>query len=92
MDIFSQAVNNGEINKASNVVVSEEKTGKNKNIRNADFIFLDENTNVKADALINGDGGKLIAFASDVAHIYSNFSVRSGDECGTQFNATAKAA
>jgi filamentous hemagglutinin family protein len=64
------------------VLVGGDKTGQNKTIRNADFIYLGENSNVKTDAILNGDGGKLITFASDTARIYGNLSARGGSEGG----------
>jgi filamentous hemagglutinin family protein len=75
-------VNASGANGGGQVLVGGDKTGQNKNIRNADFIYLGENSNVKTDALLNGDGGKLITFASDTARIYGNLSARGGSEGG----------
>lgn len=64
------------------VLIGGDKTGKNKQIRNAEFIYLGENTNVNADALDNGNGGKLITFARDTARIYGKLSARGGGNGG----------
>jgi len=75
-------VNASGANGGGQVLIGGDKTGQNKKIRNADFIYLDENTTVKTDALINGNGGKLITFASDTARIYGNLYSRGGSEGG----------
>jgi|GEM_PF-2291479 len=64
------------------VLIGGDKTGDNQRVRNADFIYLGENTAVKADALIDGNGGKLITFASDTVRIYGNLYSRGGLEGG----------
>ena len=78
----SAEVNASGANAGGQVLVGGDKTGDNKKIRNADFIYLGENTAVKTDALINGNGGKLITFASDTARIYGNLYSRGGSEGG----------
>ena len=76
------SVNTSGASGGGQVLIGGDKTGKNKSINNASFIYLGENTNVKTDALLNGDGGKLIAFAQDTARIYGNLSARGGIEGG----------
>lgn len=81
--LFDNAeVNASGANGGGQVLVGGDQTGSNIKIRNADFIYLGENTNVKTDGLLNGDGGKLITFASNTARIYGNLSARGGSECG----------
>ena len=81
--LFDQAqVDVSGVNGGGEVLIGGDKTGQNKQIRNADFIYLGENTNVKANALDNGNGGKLITFASDTARIYGNLSARGGANGG----------
>ena len=75
-------VNASGANGGGQVLIGGDKTGQNQQVRNADFIYLGENTNVKTDALIDGDGGKLITFASDTARIYGNLYARGGSEGG----------
>lgn len=77
--LFDQAeVNASGANGGGQALIGGDKTGDNKKIRNADFIYLGENTNVKTDALVDGDGGKLITFASDTARIYGSLYSRGG--------------
>ncbi len=77
--LFDEAeVNASGANGGGQVLVGGDKTGDNQKIRNADFIYLGENTNVKTDALVDGDGGKLITFASDTARIYGSLYSRGG--------------
>ena len=64
------------------LLVGGDETGANELIRNADFIYIGENTTLSADGLINGDGGKLITFASDTARIYGSLTARGGNESG----------
>lgn len=81
--LFDQTeVNASGANGGGQVLIGGDKTGQNKQVRNADFIYLGKDTKVKTDALINGKGGKLITFASDTARIYGNLYSRGGSEGG----------
>lgn len=60
------------------VLVGGDRTGANPLIRNADFIYLGEHTNISADALLNGDGGRVITFANNTARIYGDLTARGG--------------
>jgi filamentous hemagglutinin family protein len=81
--LFDQAaVNASGANGGGQVLIGGDKTGQNKQVRNADFIYLGESTKVKTDALLNGNGGKLITFASDTARIYGDLYSRGGSEGG----------
>jgi len=75
-------VNASGANGGGQVLIGGDQTGANIKIRNADFIYLGENTNVKTDGLLNGDGGKLITFASDTARIYGSLSAHGGSQGG----------
>ncbi len=55
-----------------------DRQGQNNLIRNADFIYLGENTTVKSNALDNGNGGKIITFANDTAKIHGDLFSRGG--------------
>ena len=55
-----------------------DKTGANKNIHNAKFIYLGEKTKINSDATQAGQGGRVIAFAEDTARIYGSLSARGG--------------
>jgi len=51
-------------------------------LQNAKATFIGEDVSVNADAIINGDGGKLIVFAEDSAKIYGDLSARGGSVSG----------
>ena len=75
-------INASGVNGGGQVLIGGDETGRNKSINNANFIYLGEKTHVKTDALLNGNGGKLITFAQDTARIYGNLSSRGGSERG----------
>ncbi|HWV15843.1 MAG TPA: filamentous hemagglutinin N-terminal domain-containing protein [Cellvibrio sp.] len=75
-------VNASGANGGGQILIGGDKTGNNNKIRNANFIYLGENSRVKADGLLSGDGGKLITFASNTARIYGSLSTRGGNESG----------
>ncbi|MCF6211369.1 MAG: filamentous hemagglutinin N-terminal domain-containing protein [Gammaproteobacteria bacterium] len=60
------------------VFIGGDQEGNNALIPNAKFIYLSDESQVFADALDNGDGGRLITFASDTARIYGSLSARGG--------------
>lgn len=51
-------------------------------IPNATATFIGENTSIHADALKEGDGGKIIVFAEDTARIFGRLSARGGPISG----------
>jgi len=80
--IDNAQVNASGANGGGEILIGGDKTGQNKQVRNAEFIYLDENTYVIADAIDNGNGGKLITFATDTARIYGNLTARGGENGG----------
>jgi len=74
----SAQVNASGANGGGVALIGGDKSGQNKQIRNAEFIYLGENTNVNADAMNNGNGGKLITFANDTTRIYGTLTARGG--------------
>ncbi len=60
------------------VLIGGDRTGANEQIRNAEFIYLGENSRVSVDGVYNGDGGKLITFAENTARIYGELTARGG--------------
>lgn len=75
-------VNATGVNGGGEVLIGGDETGDNKLIRNADFIYLDQNSQVHTDASLNGNGGKLITFAKDTARIYGELTSFGGIESG----------
>lgn len=48
-------------------------------VPNATHLFVDQQTKIAADGVGNGDGGRVILFASDTARIFGNISAKGGD-------------
>lgn len=61
------------------VLIGGDESGINTLIRNADFIYLGKDTQISADAVLDGDGGKIITFASDTARIHGELTARGGE-------------
>jgi hypothetical protein len=51
-------------------------------VPNAQFTFVDGNTTINADALSNGNGGKVIAWADNTTRFYGDISARGGAQGG----------
>ena len=51
-------------------------------IPNAQVTVIDENSTIRADALENGDGGRIIAWADKTTAFSGNISVRGGENSG----------
>ena len=56
--------------------------GKNPSIQNADQSYFGPNATLKADALRNGNGGKVIVWADDTTRAHGSISVRGGEQGG----------
>ena len=69
-------------NGGGSVLIGGDREGQNAQIPNSEFIFIGQQSNVFADALLNGNGGKIITFAEDTARIYGNLFARGGEESG----------
>lgn len=65
-------------NGGGQVLIGGDREGKNTSVRNANFIYLSQQSRVNADALDNGNGGKIITFAMDTARIYGGLFARGG--------------
>ncbi|RJF99222.1 filamentous hemagglutinin N-terminal domain-containing protein [Noviherbaspirillum saxi] len=64
------------------VLVGGDYQGKNTSIRNASRTFFGQGAEIKADALDNGNGGKVIVWADDTARAYGSISARGGQQGG----------
>jgi len=81
--LFDQSiVDTSGANGGGQVFIGGDQEGNNPLIPNAEFIYLSEQSQVFADALDNGDGGRLITFASDTARIYGDLFARGGSNGG----------
>ena len=51
-------------------------------IPTAQFTYMDLDAVIQADALTNGDGGKIVVWADDTARVYGGISARGGEMSG----------
>jgi filamentous hemagglutinin family protein len=64
------------------VLIGGDFQGKNPDIQNSEFTFVSEGSSIDADALVNGDGGKVIVWADDSTRYYGEISARGGEVSG----------
>ncbi|MFZ5698866.1 MAG: beta strand repeat-containing protein [Pseudomonadota bacterium] len=64
------------------VLLGGDYQGANVDVRNATAVYLGENTRVSADAILNGNGGKLIVWSDEATRVYGALSARGGSEGG----------
>ncbi len=55
--------------------------------RNASMTYVDRNAAIKADALVNGDGGTVVVWSDDATRFYGNISAKGGVQGGYGGNA-----
>ena len=60
------------------VLVGGDYQGKNPDVQNASVSYLGPQASIKADAITNGDGGKVIVWADDTTRFYGSISARGG--------------
>ena len=60
------------------VLVGGDLRGENPNVRNAQMTFVGADTSIKADALSEGNGGKVIVWADDTTRSHGSISARGG--------------
>ena len=65
-------------NGGGTVLVGGDYQGKNPDVQNAHISYFGPQASIKADALVNGDGGKVIVWADDTTRAYGNISARGG--------------
>ena len=64
------------------VLIGGDFQGKNPDIMNASRTYVGSDATITADALTNGDGGKVIVWADEWTKYYGNISARGGSESG----------
>lgn len=69
-------------NGGGRILVGGDREGLNHQIRNADFVYINEKASINASATNAGDGGRAIVFAEDTARIHGNLSARGGESEG----------
>jgi trimeric autotransporter adhesin len=69
------------------VLVGGDFQGNNAAVQNASRVFVGEGASLKADAIAQGDGGKVIVWADENTRYHGNLSVRGGANGGNGGNA-----
>ena len=69
-------------NGGGSVLVGGDYQGKNPAIQNSQITYFGSNAGIKADAITNGDGGKVIVWADDTTRAYGSISARGGAQGG----------
>ena len=64
------------------VLIGGDERGENPIIKNATATYVGADTRVRADALNNGSGGKIIVYADDSAKVYGEISAAGGAQSG----------
>ena len=77
--LFDNAeVNASGINGGGEILVGGDRQGLNVFVRNAEFIYLSEGSNIFADAIADGNGGRIITYADDTGRFYGGIYARGG--------------
>ncbi len=69
------------------ILVGGDFQGNNAAVQNASRVYVGEGASLKADATVNGDGGKVIVWADENTRYHGNLSVRGGASGGNGGNA-----
>ncbi|HIJ90694.1 MAG: filamentous hemagglutinin N-terminal domain-containing protein, partial [Desulfobulbaceae bacterium] len=69
-------------NGGGTALIGGDYQGRNPAAQNAHATFLGKETTIKADAIENGDGGRVIVWAHDVTRTYGSISARGGEMGG----------
>ncbi|MFC2074747.1 filamentous hemagglutinin N-terminal domain-containing protein [Bdellovibrionota bacterium] len=64
------------------VLVGGDYQGKNPEVQNAERTYVGSNTEIKADALTEGDGGKVVVWSDNWTKYYGSASARGGEISG----------
>lgn len=64
------------------VLIGGDRQGKNPYVQNAQAAFIDKDTEIKADATDNGDGGKVIVWSDEATRFYGHIFARGGQNGG----------
>ena len=64
------------------VLIGGDYQGKNPTIKNATETYIGSNVGIHADAVLEGDGGKIIVWADDTTRYFGSLSARGGSNQG----------
>lgn len=56
--------------------------GKNPEIQNAEMVYMDPKSSIRADAVEQGDGGRVILWSDDLTQMYGHISAQGGQQKG----------
>ncbi|NOX43619.1 MAG: filamentous hemagglutinin N-terminal domain-containing protein [Gammaproteobacteria bacterium] len=77
------SINASGINGGGDVLVGGDYQGKNPDIKNAEAVYLGENTDISANATENGKGGKIIVWSDNATRAYGGLSATGGEQSGS---------
>jgi filamentous hemagglutinin family protein len=69
-------------NGGGTVLIGGDYQGNNPAVMNASQTFVDKDASISADAIVSGNGGKVIVWGDDTAQAYGSISVRGGAQSG----------
>ncbi len=64
------------------VLIGGDYQGKNAEVKNATITYVGDNTSINADAITEGDGGKVIVWSDNTTKYYGNISATGGSKSG----------
>ncbi|MCP4043366.1 MAG: hypothetical protein GY731_15650, partial [Gammaproteobacteria bacterium] len=64
------------------VLIGGDYQGRNPDIHNAKAVYIGSETSIRADAVREGDGGKVIVWADDTTRFHGSISARGGEQGG----------
>lgn len=80
--IDNASINTSGVNGGGEVLIGGDYQGKNPQIKNAEAVYLGENTQINADAIEEGDGGKIIVWSDKASRVYGELSAKGGGVSG----------
>jgi filamentous hemagglutinin family protein len=69
-------------NGGGTVLIGGDYQGKNPAVMNAQQTYIGKDASIKADAIVRGDGGKVIVWGEQTTQAYGSISVRGGTQSG----------
>ncbi|RDH83866.1 MAG: hypothetical protein DIZ80_06950 [endosymbiont of Galathealinum brachiosum] len=69
-------------NDAGEILIGGDYKGENTQIRNSSGVYISQNSELKADSLSSGDGGRIIVWADESAKIFGQISAHGGEVSG----------
>lgn len=69
-------------NGGGTVLIGGDYQGKNPDVMNAQQVYIDPNASIFADAIVRGNGGKVIVWSDQATRAYGTISARGGAQSG----------